>query len=276
MPFHTYRTNYDLSGKEPDSFIAQPKTSLTPKERVSGFASQGSITVEAALAVSLFFFAMITLMNLFEIIQIQVTVRNALCSVGKQMAAESSIQPMLFSSQMENRLVETIGADVLEKSLIRGGSEGLDCSRSRSYLTTTIMELVVDYEVEIPNFFFRIPVLERSEHIRIKGWTGREGWGIGSGQSRVVYMTEYGMVYHTDMSCTYLELSIHPVLKEEAKGYTACMYCGYKAKEQSMVYVTDFGDRYHSSLDCRGLKRKIYAVSLDEIYGIGGCGKCAN
>ena len=276
MPFPIYRTYINHRRKEPDSFIAQQHTPHTPKERVSGFASQGSITVEATLALSLFFFAMITIMSLFEMIQIQTTVRNALCSVGKQMAAEACIQPIVFSSQMEQRMIETIGKDVMNRSMILGGVNGLDCSRSRSYLTTSIMELVVDYKLEIPILIFQLPILEKSESIRIKGWTGREGLGLGSGSSQVVYMTEYGMVYHTDMSCTYLELSIHPVLKEEADGYSACSYCGDQAEDQDMVFVTNYGDRYHSSLDCRGLKRKVYAVSSDEIYGIGACRKCTN
>jgi len=203
-----------------------------------------------------------------------VALKSALCCVGKQMAVESCMYPMVFPTQMETRLVEIIGKDVLENSVIRGGAEGLDCSRSKSYLASTIMELIVDYELEFPILGFRIPVLERSESIRVKGWSGREngGWELDTAQT--VYVTEYGIVYHTDVACTYLELSIHPVLKKEAKGYTACNFCGRYAKEESVVYVTDYGKRYHSALDCRGLKRKVYAVSLNEVYGIGGCKKC--
>ncbi len=274
MPFHTYQNKYIYDRKESDSFIAQHITPHTPRERVSGFTLQGSITVEASLAVSIFFLAMVTLMSLFEIMHLQIVIKTALCSVGKQMAVESSVQPIVFPAQMEARLVEAIGEELLDNSMIRGGSEGLSCSRSRSYFTTTIMELVVDYELEIPSLFFYIPVLEQSCSIRIKGWSGKEGLGLGAGTGQVVYMTEYGMVYHSDMSCTYLELSIHPIIKKEANGYTACKYCNKSSGEESMVYVTDYGERYHTSLDCRGLKRKVYTVLLEEVYGIGGCGKC--
>lgn len=279
MPFQTCLCMIHYFGKEPGSFIAQHSTKNTiqnpPKERVSGFASQGSITVEAAIVVSIFFFAMITLMSLFEMMYLQITIKSALMSVGKQMAVESSIQPIIFPSQMEARLVEAIGEEVLENSRICGGSAGLDCSRSRSYFTTTIMELVVDYEVEPPSIFMPLPALEKSESIRIKGWSGKEGLGLGLDGSQMVYMTEYGMVYHTDISCTYLELSIHPILKTEASGYSACRYCGDDSDTQEMVYVTDYGERYHTTLDCRGLKRKVYTVPLNEVYGIGGCKKCA-
>lgn len=273
MPFRTYQNKF-YDRKETDSFIAQHITPHTPLERVSGFTLLGSITVEASLAVSIFFFAMVTLMSLFEIMYLQVTIKNALCSVGKQMAVESSIQPIMFPAQIEARLVESIGEEVLDNSMICDGRAGLDCTRSRSYFTTTIMELVVDYEIEIPALFFRLPILERSQSIRIKGWSGKEGLGLGAEAGQLVYMTEYGMVYHADMSCTYLELSIHPIIRKEANGYSACKYCGESVGEEAMVYVTDYGERYHTTLDCRGLKRKVYTVSLDEIYGIGGCGKC--
>lgn len=272
MPFHLNTNRKKQKRKEQDSFIAQQNSPHTLLERVSGSASRGSITVEASLAVSLFFFAIITLMNLFEIMYVQIAVKNALCSVGKQMAVESTFSPAIFPSQIETRLAENIGEDMLETSVIRGGATGLDCSRSKCYLMSTIMELTVDYELEFPILGFRIPILERSESIRVKGWSGYEDSRLGLDNSQTVYVTEYGIVYHEDRACTYLELSIHPVLKQEAIGYKPCNFCGGSAGK--LVYVTNYGEKYHSSLECRGLKRKIYAVSLDEVYGIGGCGKC--
>lgn len=286
MPFQTQIKTEHLHGKEHDSFVAHSYTpnthTQTPNERVSGFASQGSITVEATIAVSLFFFAMMTLASLFEIMYLQTTIKSALCSVGKQMAAESYFQPLVLSGQMEKRMVELIGEEVLENSYIVGGKDGIDCSRSRSYLTTTIMELQVDYQIELPFLMFRIPILSRSESIRIKGWSGKEGDGIDLGENEVVYMTEHGIVYHSDISCTHLELSIHPVSKEAleeyrnagGEKYSACLFCKEPEILQKVVYVTEQGDRYHSTLDCIGLKRTVYTVLKKEIYGIGGCSKC--
>lgn len=276
MPFRTHRILIQLCRKEKDSFIAQQIQSQTLSERVSGFTSKASITVEASLVVCLFFFALLTFLSLFEMMFLQAKIQGALCSVGKQMAVESSIQPMIFTAKMEERLVETIGEEILENSMIRGGASGLNCSASKSYFATTIMELVVEYELEVPIFLFRIPILSQKESIRIKGWSGKEGLGLGIGSEQMVYMTEHGIVYHADMSCTYLELSIHPVLKSEITGYRPCSYCSRLAKEQEMVYVTTYGEVYHSTLDCRGLRRKVYVVPLSEVYGIGGCSKCVD
>ena len=277
MPFFSHKNNIIYWRKENDSFITHQKlyNFYTPLKRASGFTSRGSITVEASLAVSIFFFALILLTNVLEIVYLQTTVKSALCSVGKQMAAESYYQPLVLTGQMESRMVETIGEEMLEHSLIAGGARGLDCSRSRSYLTTTIMELVVDYKIELPILMFRIPILSQSESIRVKGWTGDESLGLGLGDYEIVYVTDYGIVYHSDISCTYLELSIHPVLSSEIPStYSACEYCGEPSATQKTVYITEYGNRYHKTLNCQGLKRNIHAVPKKDVYGIGGCSKC--
>ena len=285
MPFLYTPTKTDKNiGKEHDSFItstynSQNRNTLknSPVERVSRFASRGSVTVEASIAVSLFFFAMLTLSSILELIYIQTNMRNALCSVGKQMAVESYLQPLIFTEQLEQRIEEFLDEGWLEV-------KGIDCSRSRRYLTTTIMELVVDYQIEFPILIFRVPILTQSESIRIKGWTGKDGLGLGSGDEEIVYMTEHGVVYHEDIHCTHLELTIRPIGSSEIESYRnasgdkyrACETCGKMILSQKTVYITEQGNRYHSSLDCKGLKRTVYAVAKKDIYGIGGCSKCVN
>ncbi len=277
MPFPSHKNRTQRIRKENDSFTTHLDyiISKTPPERASGFTSRGSITAEASIAVSIFFFAMVLLTGLLEIVYLQTTVKSALCSVGKQMAAEGYYQPLVIASQMESRMVETIGEETLEKSMIAGGAEGLDCSRSRSYLTTTIMELVVDYKIELPILMFQVPILDQSVSIRVKGWNGAETLGIGAGDYEIVYVTDYGIVYHSDISCTHLELSIRPVQSANIpSAYTTCEYCGEPSALQKTVYITEYGNRYHSTLNCQGLKRNIRAVPEKDVYGMGGCSKC--
>ena len=95
-------------------------------------------------------------------------------------------------------------------------------------------------------------------------------------------MTDYGLVYHKSMNCSYLELSIQAVsaseienLRNESGGkYHPCESCGEEAVTGGRVFITNYGNRYHTSLDCNKVKRNIYAVPLDEVYGLGGCSKC--
>lgn len=270
MPFpYTHGKHPNIIRKESYSFVVfQFNPPIKTKERVSRFASRGSITVEASIAVSVFFFAMLMLASILELIYLQTNIRSALCHVGKQMAAESYLQPLILTEQMERRMWELIDEDWKENLK-------MDCSRSHRYFTTTIMELVVDYEVE------RLPIISGSETLRIKGWTGKEGMGLGTGSDEIVYMTANGVVYHEDMNCTYLDLSIRPIASGDiddyrnagGEKYRSCERCDGFGQAET-VYITDHGNRYHRSLTCSGLKRTIYTVARKDIFGIGGCAKC--
>lgn len=252
------------------------------KERASAFTSKASITVEAAFSVSFFFLAIMCLVCLFEIMSLQIQVKSALHSVGKEMAVEAYWNPMLFSSKVENEIVKNVGADRLEHSLIVGGSNGIDCSGSKMYRGTTIMDLCAYYQIEIPVFVFRIPVIAREEIIRVKGWSGDDDSYVLAQNREMVYVTDHGTVYHKDISCTYLELSIKAVsidsiteLRNESGGiYSLCEVCGAELKSQKNVYITDYGTRYHISLECSSIDRNIYAVPLSDVSGMGGCSKC--
>lgn len=259
-----------------------PQLSQSLVERASAFTSKGSITLEAAISTCFFFFAALCLVGLMEIMALQTTVRGALYAVGKEMVEEAYLNPNILASRMEKEIAEIIGKERLENSMIVGGSSGIDCSRSKTYGNTTIMELSASYQMELPILMFRIPIISHEETIRIKGWTGDEGQGITGDQNEMVYVTDSGIVYHKDISCTYLELSIRAVSKESVSElrnqsggvYKECTLCKKYTNMQGNVYLTNYGDRYHVSLECSGLKRNIYAVPLKDVYGLGGCAKC--
>ena len=278
----------ELYGKENDSILT-PKFicihklySQTPKERTSSFASTGSITPEAAIATSFFFFAVLCLIYLFQILAMETNIKNALYAVGKEVSLEAYTRPVIPTTKMERQIAEKIGVERLENSMVVGGSSGFDCSASKKYWNTTIMDLTVCYELELPVLMFRIPLISKEETIRVKGWTGHEVKLTDSLDNVMVYVTDYGLVYHADIHCNYLDLSIKAVeraeiehLRSENGGtYKECLLCKRRQDESGKCYVTDYGDRYHASLDCSGLKRNIYTISLEDAHGLGGCSKC--
>lgn len=277
----------DEPRKENDSYVTRLPViiriylSQTRKERASSFTSKGSITLEAALSVSFFFFAILSMIYMFEMMAIQTNIRSALHAASKEVALESYVNPMIPTTKMEQRIVEFVGEERLDDSLVVHGSSGLDCSASKKYWNTTIMDLSVRYDMEIPVFMFRLPVISKEEVIRVKGWTGYEVKLTDEIENTMVYVTEYGMVYHADMYCSYLELSIKTVdkadletLRNQSGGiYKGCSSCKGEGVG-SKVYIADYGDKYHNSLECNGLKRNIYAISLSDVHGLGGCSKC--
>lgn len=288
MPFRflnsqiTQRKLIKYIRKEEDSAKTQSITSYFPKdgERASLFTSfKGSITVEASLVLPLFFFAVCCLCYLLEIMAIQMTVRTAAHSAGKEIAKEAYAVPLVLPSKVEDDIAELIGRERMDRSIIKGGSGGLDCSKTRISAQSGVLQMNVEYKVVLPFSIFGMLSLSCEEQFQIKGWTGYVKGGFVSDREDVVYITDTGLVYHRDYHCTYLELSIRMVAKDEVENlrnenhekYYRCEKCGGVG---NCVYITGQGNRYHSSLGCSGLKRSVYAVPVSEVQGKGACSRC--
>ncbi len=241
---------------------------------------RGSVTVEAAMAVPLFFFAVICLLYLMEIMYVQTAVRSGLQEAGKKTAVDACLVSVIQPSTIEQYVVDSIDAGRLDRSIIVDGSGGISCSKSTMSPLTGIGQLSAAYKIRLPVPFFAVPDLACEETMRIKAWNGYVKGGLFSEKDETVYVTETGLVYHKNYHCTYLDLSIHTAqlsqvadLRNNDGGkYHACARCGKACGD--VVYITDSGDRYHSSLSCSGLKRTIYAVPLSEVVGKGACSRC--
>ena len=114
------------------------------------------------------------------------------------------------------------------------------------------------------------------------GYDLQEGAGSGGGErEELVYVTESGTAWHRDRACIYLNPSVQMMSGEQAKTarnkngrrYRACELCGGNS---AVVYVTDSGERYHSTVTCSGLKRTINCIPLSEAVSSGrhACPKC--
>lgn len=260
----------------------QPTSYINHTGKTSVFTSfNGSITIEAAMAVPVFFFAVLCLLYLFEIMAVQTAVQSGLFYAGKVAMQESYPLSVVIPGEIEEDVVKAIGAKRLDRSIVTGGSGGIDCSKTYMSPATGIGKLVAEYKVSLPVPVFSIREIKRTESIRIKAWTGYEKESFGTGSEETVYVTENGLVYHKDYHCTYLDLSIRMVntsdldeLRNADGGkYYACSLC--HGGNETNVYITDDGNKYHSSLSCSGLKRTVYAVPLSEVIGKGGCVRCA-
>lgn len=238
------------------------------------------ITVEAALTIPLFFLAGVTLIYLLEVQAVRTSVKMGAYAAAKNAAEKTYMTPVFLSSKAESDIVEVIGQERLERSIIVGKTSGFDCRKSKLHPGTGIIELVVEYQVQPPIKLFAIPPISQGERIKIKGWNGYQRGSYAETEG-YVYITETGTVYHKSYQCTHLKLSIQASslaeidhLRNEYQGkYYPCEKC--KAQSASgTVYYTTSGDRYHTSLGCSGLKRKIRAVKLSEVGGRGACSRC--
>lgn len=98
---------------------------------------------------------------------------------------------------------------------------------------------------------------------------------------KCVYVTENCEVYHTDIHCTHLEISIQETTKEEvtsmhnSKGesYEPCAFCT-QSIQGTNCYITEEGNHYHYELTCSGLTRKIRMITYQEAEGLPACSRC--
>lgn len=259
--------------------------STIPRERASVPDSkkkmQGSVTVEAALALPLFLFAVLSLVYMLETAAIRTTVSAAAQGAAKMAAEDIAVFPVLNLIKMKSDMVRIIGAERLERSIVAGGSSGIHCLRSWYESESGVIHVELDYKIRLPFPRFTNTGMKCKESFQVRAWTGYETAGIDSDDDRIVYVTETGGVYHTNYQCKYLQLSIQFVpylgvadLRNEDGGkYHACERCVHGGASGG-VYITDYGNKYHNSLNCSGLKRTIYSVKKGECSGMGACSKC--
>lgn len=117
----------------------------------------------------------------------------------------------------------------------------------------------------------------------VKPWTGYDVTSVKKRdeEDSIVYMTEYGSVYHKNRACTHLALSIQAVAfyglseskNEYGEHYKICENCG-KNGMVTVVYITSYGNKYHTTTKCPGLKRTIKTIPLSQVKGVNPCQKC--
>lgn len=266
--------------------IKNPNTKLSKNhysnhERAFVPGLKGSVTIEAALAIPVFIFAILCLVYLLEIQAIEITIKAASQEAGKQAAVEMAQIPVLNVYNLQQDIIENIGSERLEKSIVEGGTQGIQCWSS--YYNTLTEEVVVNvsYTIRLPVPGFLNLGMKKKEEVKIKAWTGRAEQDLSEDEA-VVYVTDTGIVYHVDYHCSYLQLSITfipsssliDVRNENGGIYHPCEKCVH-GQAMTGVYITNYGTKYHNSLSCSGVKRSIQAVKKSEVAGMGACTKCA-
>lgn len=256
--------------------------SYRKKERASGPDLKASVTVEAALTVPVFLFAILCLVYLLEIRTVKEKIVFAASDAAKTAAAEMSVSPILNPSEIKKNIVEAIGEDRLGRSIVDGGASGLHCGKSYFSYFTDEVHVVVEYSVSppLPGIIGR--GADFREEVKARGWTGLRPPSGDPDKAEIVYITRDSHVYHENRDCTYLRLSIRYVPFEELKWrrniyggkYKSCEKCVH-AQPLGGVYITDSGGKYHSSLNCSGLKRTVYAVKKSEVGLRRGCFRCS-
>lgn len=234
---------------------------------------EGSLTVETALVLPWFLFAMVTVMFLFRVLQLQYMVGDALDKAVAQIALLQEEDLEKVENEVKLLFYKELKGQDCQTSIIAQGMAGF--SWENSQVDETYIDMEVSYKVKMPGWILKNEVLQVTECSRCRRWTGLSGSGEDSGAGEWVYVTPEGSVYHKSRDCTHLKLSIQSMSMQSAVSkYRACERCVAGEQILALVYVTDEGECYHFKLNCSGLKRTVFMVPLTEAEGRSPCSRC--
>lgn len=210
--------------------------------------SKGSLTIEAAFALPLFFLTIVSLIGLMGIY----------ASYAKEMVS--------LQQKAENIAVIQVYA------------------KNES---STPVKLYASVKTEMDFLPFEAGYVKASVAAYVLPWTGRSDYSsleeANSTDGQLYYVSDYKSVYHTSSCCSYLALQITAVNEsniqhmknENGDHYSACERCVGSGKTGSIVYVTENGEHFHNSAECSGLKRSVHLVDASEVAGLHMCSRCS-
>lgn len=246
----------------------------------------GSLTAEAAAALPLFLITIFILLKLVDVYRL-----HAMLTVSLQESAEYlSVCGYAVDDEGNGtfQIPETAAVIAytdlhLPKELKESGTVSLLGSRVQDGR----IELEAVYYPEIGNRLIPLRVFGVTACASVAIFHGDSGElllaGDGSGTKKMVYVTDYESVYHTDSNCTHISLTIHETTRERAESarnksgerYQPCELCVGSGSVEETVYISESGNRYHNSFECSGLTRKVRLISVEDAAGLEECSRCA-
>ena len=225
------------------ALIASTGQAQVDKEQVK----KASITIEAAFALPLFFFGMVTMIHFMDVYRIQTEHLSKLCQSAKEAGMYAYV----------------VGGDGVEE--------------------ITLPDV---YKYKPIGGLIPLPAKWQYNKVRVHAWTGADRGNGNSEENEkpenMVYVTVSGSVYHKKLNCSHLNLSVTKVSggsvssrrNENGEKYHACESCSRGQAPGSTVYITKSGNRYHNDKNCSGLKRSVRLVKESEAGNLHACKRC--
>ena len=263
-----------ILNKKTDNSLSRPCGEKT--SRCASFEKKGSLTVEAALVFPLFLFVLTAFLYLFFLVELRAEVGRALTDTGRGLSQTA------YFSENAGSLAPSALAMLYGQREVKGGADGISFLGTVWNEETSVLTLRASFQVTLPPglaWFHPIRVTQERTVRGFTGFSGREGAEETEG-SEIVYVTDHGTVYHRDLSCRYLKLSVQQaeldqvdsMRNEDGGKYYPCERCWKEGA--SVVFLTESGDRYHQSLNCSSLVRGIHVVRIWETGGRPPCSVC--
>ncbi len=239
----------------------------------------GAAVVEAAAAIPIFICAICSLLMIGQMLLIQTQVKYALSkTAGIYAGSEAVFDENIIRENLElnSEFRSLIEGNQLCQNGIVGGKEGIIITGKREeyYVSVTASYLL---KVPVPYFNgISFPIKCTIQKRIFSGYVDHER--EGTERDPVVYVAEYGTVYHRKMTCSHICLKISDAASiQDITGNSShkpCKKCIHPGESYVVLYLTVHGDAYHSTLMCSGLKRTIKAIRLSQTGGMKPCSRC--
>lgn len=283
---------------------------MKSKNNISGHKIKGSLTIEAALVLPIFIFAMLAFIYLLQVAILHNNMQTAITEIGLDAGkygyayesfydsnndstpeAMNNIARGIDSEYFKTALYGKLNVEAINKSIIKNGFSGINTYFSTYMDGNDEIDVIINYQIKIPLLFIKVDDIQIVQRVKLKSWNGyhpiprfTKGTEGSDEEGETVFITETGTVYHTSRDCTHIRLSIHSVpfnqvkdLRNESGGkYKSCHRCGSQSENGANVYITVSGDRYHSNKNCSGLKRTVTEVPLSQVKDWNPCSRCGN
>ena len=260
-----------------------PKTTQHSLRTAKNRYRSASLTAEAALVFPVFFFTVYLLWQLFLLVLFQMDVCHEITETAmkyahlgypERKAEEKDVdiswlyQPLMWNALPESDRVEQLWVLCVPED------NGTICVK-------------VSYRFACEAVFFTkftIPVQQNFRFYPYIGETDEDLFAAEDGEEKdIVYMTEYGTVYHESRACSYLNVVVRSVAAKEigdernsaGRKYSLCERCDNRPVTET-VYVSAGGTKYHLVAACPALKRTVTEKDRDEVKEIPACHKCGN
>lgn len=283
MPFFKYINKIKISQKSCAHLQVQGqiyKKRPKKRKRACSFASKGSITIEAAIALTVFISLIIFVLGFVMMINTQFTVQMKINNIA-MITAKSRFYIELADKVTDyNDHLKKIKDDISENKNKITQSDFWSTIKNAQYKEQQSqdgeVDIILKYVLKTPVFNKYISIQQRSI---VKDWTGKD---ITKSQ-KIVYITQNGKVYHITKECSHLSLTIRKAIYSEidslrnnyGEKYSKCSICvKSKLDDTDKIFITEDGNRYHSSLTCSGLTRNIISVDKDSIGTMPACSSC--
>ena len=266
-------------------FFRRKRHIASPPEassRTSSKDKKGSLTVEAAVVLPLFFIGMLALICVMDIQRVKSEITVSLNESVKELGMYAYALGGLEDESPLGGVDDVICIAYAQSKLKSNSRVSLNTLRSSYH--QNMVELWVMGKYRLPISLLPIPDIPFQSRVRVHDWTGYSGNDENESResSQMVYVTEHQSVYHTSSKCTHLNLSIMQTTAAKVGGernengakYHECNNCVDGSEHLGIVYITKSGSRYHAKADCHSLKRSVKLVLQETVSNLSECSRC--